>query len=321
MSKQKKENPRADNDGAWKEIISAHLKDFVEFFWPEAYVDIDWERPYEFLEQELLTIGIPEAIGKHHIDKLFKVFLKNGKEQWILLHIEIQNTKDGDFSKRMFVYFYRIFDTYDKVIASLAILADTDTTWRPNCYHQKIWESEISRTYEIVKLIDYKSRVAELQNHPNPFAMVVLVQLAAMETQPNDQQRLLTKLEFFRSLCNQGWPLEKCMSMYKFLDAILGLNRNFEVLYIERIKRIEEEYNMSFTLTAERHGFEQGIEQGIQKGVHLGEAGLLMRQLQAKFNTLPETYVEKIKTADTNTLSRWGINFVNAESLDDIFVV
>jgi hypothetical protein len=316
MNEQKEENTRADNDGGWKQIINAHLKDFVEFFWPDAYEDIDWEKPYEFLEQELLSIGIPEAIGKHYIDKLFKVFLKSGKEQWILLHIEIQNEKDGEFSKRMFTYFYRIFDTYDKAIASLAILADTNKTWRPNRFHQKIWQSEISRTYEVVKLIDYKSRTAELGNHPNPFAMVVLVQLAAMETQPDDQQRLLTKLEFFRSLCNRGWPLEKCMSMYKFLDAILGLNRNFEVEYIKRVKRIEEEYNMTFTLTAERHGYENGI----QKGVHLGEAGLLMRLLEVKFNTLPETYVEKIKNADPNTLNRWGINFVKAESLDDIFV-
>lgn len=208
----------------------------------------------------------------------------------------------------MFTYFYRIFDTYDKMIASLAVLADTNKTWRPNRFHQKIWQSEISRTYEVVKLIDYKPRVAELQNHPNPFAMVVLVQLAAMETRPNDEQRLLTKLEFFRALCNRGWPLEKCMSVYKFLDAILGLNKNFEVEYIQQVKRIEKEYNMTYVLTAERHG--------IQKG----EAGLLKQLLEAKFNTLPETYVEKIKNADSNTLSRWGINFVNAESLDDIFV-
>ncbi len=274
MNEEQKES-QADYDGGWKQIINAHLKDFVEFFWPAAYADIDWERPYEFLEQELLSIGIPEIIGKHHIDKLFKVFLKNGKEQWILLHIEIQNTKDGSFSKRMFVYFYRIFDTYDKMIASLAILADTNKTWRPNRFHQKIWQSEISRTYEVVKLIDYKPRVAELQNHPNPFAMVVLVQLAAMETRPNDEQRLLTKLEFFRSLCKRGWPLEKCMSVYKFLDAVLGLNKNFEVEYIQQVKRIEKEYNMTYVLTAERHG----IEQGIQKGIYLGEAGLLMRLL------------------------------------------
>src|SRR5690349_4149063 len=132
MNEQQEKNPQADNDGGWKQIINAHLKDFVEFFWPEAYEDIDWQKPYEFLGQELLSIGIPEAVGKHYIDKLFKVYLKkSGEEQWILLHVEIQNEKDNEFSKRMFTYFYRIFDTYDRAIASLAVLADTNKTWRP----------------------------------------------------------------------------------------------------------------------------------------------------------------------------------------------
>lgn len=90
MNEQQEKNPQTDNDGGWKQIINTHLKDFVEFFWLEAYENIDWQKPYEFLEQELLSIGIPEAVGKHYVDKLFKVYLKkSGEEQWILLHIEI----------------------------------------------------------------------------------------------------------------------------------------------------------------------------------------------------------------------------------------
>ncbi len=130
----------------------------------------------------------------------------------------------------------------------------------------------------------------------------------ALHLQGNLQTSVHVRYKHVRSLCKRGWPLEKCMSVYKFLDAALGLNKNFEVEYIQQVKRIEKEYNMTYVLTAERHG--------IQKG----EAGLLMRLLQAKFDTLPETYVEKIKNADSNTLSQWGINFVKAESLDDIFV-
>jgi hypothetical protein len=90
MIKEKEMNPRADNDFAWKTILKALLKDFMEFFWYEAYQDIDWLRPYELLEQELLAIVDTEENGKRCVDKLFKVFLKNGQEQWVLLHIEIQ---------------------------------------------------------------------------------------------------------------------------------------------------------------------------------------------------------------------------------------
>jgi hypothetical protein len=39
--------------------------------------------------------------------------------------------------------------------------------------------------------------------------MVVLLQLAALETKPDDKQRLMTKLEFFRNLNKHGWDIEK----------------------------------------------------------------------------------------------------------------
>lgn len=75
MAANEEKSPRADNDGGWKHILSAHLKDFVEFFWSEAYQAIDWTRPYELLEQELMAIGVNEEIGKRYVDKLFKVHL------------------------------------------------------------------------------------------------------------------------------------------------------------------------------------------------------------------------------------------------------
>ena len=179
--------PRADNDTPWKEILKDHLKDFVEFFWDEAYQDIDWTKPHEMLEQELMSLEINQEDGtKKVIDKLFKVTLKNGKDQWILFHIEVQNAHDASFPERMFTYCYRIFDRYKKDIASMAVLADDSKSWRPNQFSSKIWKSEITRTYEVAKLIDYKGREVELLESDNPFAMVVLLQLEANDTRPDD---------------------------------------------------------------------------------------------------------------------------------------
>jgi len=311
MAANEEKSPRADNDGGWKHILSAHLKDFVEFFWSEAYQAIDWTRPYELLEQELMAIGVNEEIGKRCVDKLFKVHLLNGQEQWLLLHIEVQNTKDEAFPERMFTYFYRIFDRYNKDIASMAVFADLNQDWRPNEYRRKIWGSEIIRKYEVVKLIDYQPQIEELKSHRNPFAMVVLVQLAAMESRPDDKQRLLTKLEFFRALHMHGWPFEKSMNMYKYLDTMLGLSPKYQVQYITEAKAIDQEFAMNFTTIAERHGFEEGMQQG--------EAHLLTSILKAKFKELPDTYIKKIDTADAETLNQWAINFITAQSLDEIF--
>jgi len=309
------EELRADNDMAWKQILSFHLKDFVEFFWEEAYHDIDWAKPYEILEQELMALGLSEEIGKRYVDKLFKVFLKNGQEQWLLLHIEVQHSRDDSFPERMFSYFYRIYDRYHQDVASMAVLADKNKNWRPKQYYRSVWKSEICRTYEVIKLIDYGSKIEELRSHPNPFALVVLIQLVALETKAGDENRFLTKLEFFRCLHQYGWPISKSMDMYRFLDTLLSLNPKFEVEYLEKAKQIDEEFQMNLTLTAERHGFQQGIEQGMQQG----EALLLTNILKARFKELPEAYTKKINSAAPDTLNQWAINSVNAKSLEDVF--
>ena len=56
----------------------------------------------------------PEAeIGRKYVDKLLKVRLKSGGEQWVLVHVEVQMAADEKFTWRMYVYNYRIFDKYE----------------------------------------------------------------------------------------------------------------------------------------------------------------------------------------------------------------
>lgn len=109
-----------------------HRQNFVRF--PLAYVDIDWTRGFEMLDKELQKI-VPEAEqGRRYVDKLVKVWLKNGEERWMLLHIEVQTWREGGFSKRMYEYNCRIFIRFDREVISLAILADDDPNWRPDRY-------------------------------------------------------------------------------------------------------------------------------------------------------------------------------------------
>ena len=49
---------------------------------------------------------------------------KNNQETWLLIHIEVQGTRETDFSERMYVYNYRTYDRYRRPVASLAVLTD-----------------------------------------------------------------------------------------------------------------------------------------------------------------------------------------------------
>jgi len=74
-------------DEAWKEIIEIYFKAFLEFFFFEIYKDIDFEKGYEFYDKELEKILKESLTGKRTADKLVKVYLKDGSESYILIHI------------------------------------------------------------------------------------------------------------------------------------------------------------------------------------------------------------------------------------------
>jgi hypothetical protein len=110
---------KVSQDDLWKAVIEDLFEDFVLFFVPALYTEIDFSKQYSFLDKELSKISIKSKNGKKIPDKLVRVHLKSGKEQWILIHIEVQGYEDIDFSERMFKYFYRIYDKSFKNILSL----------------------------------------------------------------------------------------------------------------------------------------------------------------------------------------------------------
>ena len=82
--------PGSDWDSPWKEALRHFLERFLAFFFPDIHKAIDWKRGYEDLEKEFQQIVREAAAGKVFADKLFKVWLKDGAESWLLIHVEIQ---------------------------------------------------------------------------------------------------------------------------------------------------------------------------------------------------------------------------------------
>ncbi len=112
--------PLTEYDSPWKQMLQLYFEDFMQFFFPQAHAQIDWSRGFEFLDQELQQVVRDAELGKRLIDKLVKIYRIGGEESWLLIHIEIQSQEETDFPKRMFVYNYRIFDRYDRSVASCA---------------------------------------------------------------------------------------------------------------------------------------------------------------------------------------------------------
>src|SRR6266478_7123014 len=110
--------PREDLDNPWKEALEHFLEPFLAFFFPLVHTAIDWSRGYESLDKELQQITHDARTGPRLADKLFKVWRKDGREAWLLIHVEVQGKREKDFPERMFIYSYRIYDRQHSPLCS-----------------------------------------------------------------------------------------------------------------------------------------------------------------------------------------------------------
>jgi len=196
---------RTDYDNPWKEVIESFFPQFLEFFFPDAYAVIDWTRRPEFLDQELQQLEPDAEIGKRLVDKVAKVWLLDGKEAWILVHVEVQGHYDKEFAKRMYTYNYRLFDRHKQRVISLAVLADDEVKWRPSNYSYELGGCRVILEFPIVKLLDYEAQWETLEEAPNPFGVVVMAHLRTKATHRNPESRLKWKLSLTRRLFERGY--------------------------------------------------------------------------------------------------------------------
>ena len=75
-----------DYDTPWKEVVTQYFSDFMAFYFGAAHAAIDWSRPYAFLDQELASLSRDAEQGRRLLDKLVQVYLRDGGEQWVLVH-------------------------------------------------------------------------------------------------------------------------------------------------------------------------------------------------------------------------------------------
>jgi len=113
------------------------------------------------------------------VDKLVQVYTREGEEQWVLIHVEIQGTAQKDFERRMFRYYSRIFDKYDRRIAAFAIFTDTSIDFHPRQYEYSFLGTELLYKFNSYKVLDQD--INELSRNINPFASVILAVKAAIE--------------------------------------------------------------------------------------------------------------------------------------------
>ena len=226
-------------DAAWKEVLTHLFQEFMEFFFPHIAADIDFSCGYKFLDKEFQQIVRGAETGRRIVDKLVQVCLKNGKEKWILIHIEVQGGREKNFAKRMFIYRNRIFDVYQQEVASLAVLTDRSPSYRPNQYVRERYGTRVTFEFPLVKIIDYIPEEVEKKVKENVFALGVLAYLRTLETEGAYEDRYRWKREFLIRLYELGMKRETIAALFQFIEWIMKLPEEMDSQLIDEMYKIE----------------------------------------------------------------------------------
>ncbi len=170
----------------------------------------DLEKGFEYLDKELEQLFPPDGdhYAPRYVDKLVKVYTLSGVEQWFLVHVEVQGYKDNDFARRMFQYYCRIFDRYNKPITAFVIFADTNKGFHPENYKTDFLGTSIHYAFNTYKIIDQEDAVPEASN--NPFALAVLAaKLTLYRPALNDNQLFDAAYNLAKRLLTKQIPKEK----------------------------------------------------------------------------------------------------------------
>ena len=302
-----------DYDSPWKEALERYFPNFMQLLFAETYTAIDWTQPYEFLDKELQKIVRDADSGRRHTDKLVKVFTQEGQETWVLVHIEVQGKADRHFNTRMFRYYYRLQDRHrQQKIASLAVLTDQTSAKSIGCYQQSLWHTKICFEFPVVNLQDWNNRQAELENHPNPFALLILAQLIAHRTTQDLLTRKEDKFQLIKRLYVRGYEKQDILELFRFIDWMLQLPEALELELNHAIEQFEEEHEMPYITAIERFAIEKGKQEGM--------AEILLKLFKLKFGPAPDWVETKVNQANLDELEAWTERILTASSVDCLFV-
>jgi hypothetical protein len=302
-----REGPMADFDSPWKEALDLYFQAFLAFFFPRIHDDIDWARGFESLDKELQQIAPASAHGRRYVDKLVKVWRRNGRTAWVLIHVEVQTQRQRGFARRMYVYNCRIGDHYNRTVVTLAVLADDDPSWRPTTYLEEMWDWSVAMKFPAVKLLDYANRTADLEADSNPFAKIVLAHLKALETRRDPEARQAWKFRLVRGLYEQGFPPTDVRRLFRLIDWLMELPPALDERFWKEVQEYQEERIVPFVTTPERLAIKKLMLE------------MLDDSLRAKFGDEGAKLLPEIKALeDADKYRALNIVIAKATTLDEV---
>jgi len=311
-----------DHDRLFKELISTFFIDFVDLFLPTASEFLERDH-ISFLDKELFT---DVTLGKKHlVDLVAKVRFK-GQDAFFLVHIETQSSFDGEFSKRMFRYFARLYEKHALPVYPVALFSyNTPNSSEPDTHIVEFPDLVVNRfCFRTIQLNQF--HWGDFINKPNPVAAALM---SKMKIAPDD--RVKVKFECLRMLVTLQLDPARKQLISGFVDTYLKLTAAENEKFKHKVEEspIEEKEPIMEIITSwkaegikegYKQGMQTGIKQGMQQGMQQGELSIVIRLLARKFGELPSMLLDTICKLDTSLIEKLGDNLLDFNKREDLDV-
>ena len=310
---------RVEQDNAWKDLLDRYFPEFIAFFFPRIYEEIDWTRKPVFLDKELHKLGPAHATGTRLADKLVEVWLKSGSELWVLIHTEIEGQPDDGFNRRVYVYNYRIVDRYDCEVVSLAVVTGSVGGVKLGRYETGRWGCKTAFEFPVVQITDWRGREDELRSSDSPFALVALAQLKLLEARRDVGKKYEAKLELILELLHSNQDSEQTRNLLRFLDWLFQLPEELEEKLSYDVQAKVRDKRMPYITSWERIAQKRGEKIGKKQGLKEGKLELVFYLLKRRVGALDEkvkAQIEKLSSSCLEQLADALIDFTQPSDLE-----
>ncbi len=229
----------------------------------------------------------------------------------LLIHIEHQARREGEFGRRLFRYFARLYERHGLPVYPVVVFSyDAPQRAEPESHRVEFPDRVVLEfNYAVIQLNRLKWR--DYVRHANPVASALMSKMAMKE-----EERPRVKLECLRLLATLKLNPAKMQLISGFVDTYLKLSAEEEKKFLSSAQAVAKKVMEIVT-----SWMEQGIEKGLQRGRQEGEQTIVLRQLnrclsavsmrlQSRIRKLPVEKLEALAEAlfdfkETDDLRRW----------------
>lgn len=286
---------------------------FLEHLPPALHKQIDWSQ----LKLQNVSF-LDEHFKRSAADMLYQVTLKNGKHLYLYLLCEHTSEPDPLLAFRLVKYMIRIIEQHTEQYPQAPF---------PAVYPMALYTGKKPYT----KTLDWYTLFGEQENFMrqvfnSSFQLINVSQIEDTELRQHlwaGAFELMFKYRLKQHLSQEivdqigTWLVElEKQGGYEYITLMLKYMLNcFDGA---RGKEFINRLRAHLTPQLETELMTIG-EQLRQEGMKQGEYTLLQRQMQRKFDQIPQRYLDKLHQANSETLLRWSDAILDAQSLSDIF--